>query len=126
MREGMNVWLFIAVVALVITIGIMAVFTSNKTKLDADALRAEAKPVALNLNIDEAGKLTQDSVVCPRDHTHGLPVCAICKRIMSPLGNGLFVCPECGTVGVPICPKCGGIMQSQTDNAAAAAKPGGK
>ncbi len=115
--ENINIWLFLAIVALVVTLAIFAVFSSSKNKFDADTLRAQVRHVAFTTDTNKPtlNERSQSSVVCPKDHTHSLPVCATCRRIMVPLNNGFFVCPQCGSIGLPICPKCGGLMHAPVD-----------
>ena len=106
--EKLKLWILIGIGAVLIVVALLFVLSGSKKTVDADDLRrGNADKVAFIKPVLNA----KGSVVCPIDHTHGFPVCSTCKKIMQPLGNGMYVCPDCGKVGIPTCPKCGGLME---------------
>lgn len=115
-NEDAKIWLFFGVVAIIVTFALVVVLSGSKKTMNADELR---KGVGDKVAFVNPERMREGSVVCPKDHTHGYPVCATCKKIMQPLKNGLYICPECGRIGIPICPECGELMQPVADPTAA-------
>ncbi len=107
-EEQIKLWMFIGLGAGLIIGALLFVLSGSKKTVDADDLRGKVDKVAFVKPVLGS----KGSVYCPVDHTHGFPVCSTCKKIMQPIGNGLYVCPECGKVGIPTCPKCGGLMEA--------------
>ncbi|MBF0492780.1 MAG: hypothetical protein HQM15_08370 [Deltaproteobacteria bacterium] len=104
-----RLWPLLVSVIVMITAAVVIVLSGSKRTMNADDIRHHVDKVAFTA----PARMAEGSVFCPRDHTHGYPVCAACKKIMQPLANGLFICPECGQIGLPICPECGELMQSE-------------
>ena len=104
--------LILIVVALIIVLALVFVLSGSKKTLNSDEVRSSTNPVAFTKTEINTGKILDTEVYCPKDHSHGIPVCATCKKIMKPAGNnnGLYVCPVCGRVGIPLCPVCGEPM----------------
>lgn len=109
-----KVWPLLGLVGIVIAFALAVVLSGSKRTINADDIKAgggaNPQKVGLNSALATTERFPEGSVECSKDHTHGYPVCATCKKIMQPLANGLFVCPECGKIGLPICPNCGGVM----------------
>lgn len=108
--EAARVWVYLGLTGVFIILVLGFVLSGSKKTIDVDDVRS-GRAVALTTEVIPALS-TAGSVVCPKDHTHGFPVCATCKKVMQPVGNGLFACPECGRVGLPVCPNCGELMHS--------------
>ncbi|MGK5086595.1 hypothetical protein WDW86_03485 [Bdellovibrionota bacterium FG-2] len=125
--DSTKIWGILGLIALVVVLAVSFVLSGSKRTINADDLRKGHHPVdgpadgkgdprgdkvAFNAQDVIPQRSVEGSVVCDKDHTHGYPVCGTCKKIMQPLGNGMFVCPECGRIGLPICPVCGELMHS--------------
>jgi predicted RNA-binding Zn-ribbon protein involved in translation (DUF1610 family) len=149
--RGPKAWIVLGVIFLAIAVAVLYVYQAGdrKTVLGNQPIPAvqlpsqvvpstgNSFPVALNVpgggrreigpeGPPAPGQTGGAQLNCPVCHTPGLPICASCKTVMQPLGQGgLYACPTCGLVGLPICPRCGHNMSKPKNMAqhAAAVSP---